>query len=448
MNPEAIDEVRTRIAPSPTGFLHIGTARTALFNYLFAKQNNGKFILRIEDTDTERNKEEFEIDATDSLAWLGLSWDEGPFVEGKYGPYRQSAKIEIYKKYIDDLIKKNLAYEKDGAIYFKVPEKIELEGTNIIFDDLIRGKVSFDLSSQEDFVILKSNGIPTYHFAVVIDDFDMKISHVIRGEEHLSNTPKHILLQKALNLPTPIYAHLPLIVNPDHSKMSKRKDPVSVSRDFKQKGYLPEAMINFIAMLGWAPKDDKEIFSINDLIAEFDLSRVGKSPSVFNHQKLDWLNGYYIRQLSVGELAKQLEPFYSKYGIIEKGEYLLKVTSLIKERLKNLDEAYELSSFMFGVEIEVPIELLTSKINNIEKTREALTKTEELLAKADFDSDVLERDLRELAVEIGISNKEFFQTIRVAVCGTDVSPPLFLTLAVLGKERTLSRIEKALASIR
>jgi glutamyl-tRNA synthetase len=447
MNPEAIDEVRTRIAPSPTGFLHIGTARTALFNYLFAKQNNGKFILRIEDTDTERNKEEYEIDATDSLAWLGLAWDEGPFVEGQYGPYRQSAKLEIYKKHIDSLVKNGMAYEKDGAMFFKVPEILELDGTAIVFEDLIRGKVSFDLKSQEDFVILKSNGIPTYHFAVVIDDFDMKISHVIRGEEHLSNTPKHILLQKALNFPTPIYAHLPLIANPDHSKMSKRKDPVSVSHDFKERGYLPEAMINFIAFLGWAPKDDKEIYSISDLIAEFDLSRVGKSASVFNHQKLDWLNGYYIRQLSIGELAKQLEPFYAKHGIIEKGEYLLKVASLVQERLKNFEEAYELTSFMFGNEIDVPIELLTSKINNIEKTREALTKTQELLVKAEFDSDALEKDLRILAVEIGISNKELFQTIRVAVCGTDVSPPLFLTLAVIGKEKVLARIEKALASI-
>lgn len=440
-------EVRTRIAPSPTGFLHIGTARTALFNYLFAKQNNGKFILRIEDTDTQRNKEEYELDITDGLSWLGLNWDEGPYTEGKYGPYYQSKKGDRYNECVKKLLEEGFAYKKEGAIWFKIPEKIDLNSDEIVVNDLIRDDVHFKLSEMKDFVIVKSDGTPIFHLAVVIDDCDMKISHVIRGEEHLSNTPKHILLQKALNFYTPIYAHLPLIMNPDRSKMSKRKDPVSVTNDFKGKGYLSEAMINFVALLGWAPKDDQEIFSLDDLITEFNIQNVGKSPSIFNRQKLDWVNGYYIRQMMLGDLAKQLEPFYSKHNIHEKGDYFLSVVALVQERLKTLDEAYELTHFMFGEEVEVPNELLLSKLDDSSKTVLVLKESIKILNEINFEHDIIEKELRSLAAELSLSPKGVFQTIRVAICGTDVAPPLFQTIMVLGKERVIKRLEKALKQI-
>ncbi|MFA6422989.1 MAG: glutamate--tRNA ligase [Patescibacteria group bacterium] len=439
-----MEEIRTRIAPSPTGYLHIGTARTALFNYLFAKQAGGKFIVRIEDTDHERSEEKYVLDITNGLSWLGLNWDEGPFTEGEFGPYYQSKKTERYNECVKILLDQNLAYKKDGAIWFRIPEKIDLDTTEIIVKDLIRGDVHFKLTDLKDFVIVKSDGTPIFHLAVVVDDYDMKISHIIRGEDHLSNTPKHILLQKALNFPTPIYAHLPLIVNPNHSKMSKRKDPVSISNDFKDKGYLPEAMINFISLLGWSPKNEDEIFSLQDLITEFDLTRVGKSPSVFNQQKLDWINGLYIRKMSLGDLAKQLEPFYSKHGVNVKGEYLLSVIALIQERLKNLDEAYSLSYFMFDEKIEVPPEMLLEKLHDKNLTKNALEKSYKIIEAIDFTHDKLESELRNLATEMNITAKGLFQTLRVAVCGTDVAPPLFQTFEVLGKEKVLKRINEAL----
>jgi len=393
-------EIRVRLAPSPTGPLHLGTARTALFNYLFAKKYQGKFILRIEDTDKERSKPEFEKNILESLLWLGLKWDEGPTgvvsgsqqpalsklasssqqpalsklasssqqpallrkegidsqspvpdsrYLGNYGPYRQSERGEIYASYIKKLLqsgqafwcyhtKEELKKEKEEQMKRKEPPRHICNHKNcrikrdkskgiirfsspakkIIINDLIRGKVEFDTSLLGDFSIARDEKTPLYNLAVVIDDYKMKISHIIRGEDHLPNTPKQILLQEALGLPSVQYAHLPLILGPDKSKLSKRHGAVSLTW-YKEEGYLPEAMINFLALLGWHPLDDqKEIFSLEEAIQEFSLERVQKSPAIFNLEKLDWLNGWYIRHLPLEELTKRCLPYLEKAGLIEK----------------------------------------------------------------------------------------------------------------------------------
>ncbi|MCL4437633.1 glutamate--tRNA ligase, partial [Patescibacteria group bacterium] len=359
-------EIRTRLAPSPTGPLHIGTARTALFNWLFAKQNKGKFILRIEDTDKERSKKEYEGQIIEGLKWLGLNWDEGP--------YRQSERTEIYKKYLQKLLDEKKAYycyctkeeleaEKQEMssrglppkysgrcrefnppaggppagktpqlIRFKMPEK------EVKFTDLIRGEVSFDSSLFGDIAIAKNLETPLYNFAVIIDDFEMKISHVIRGEDHLSNTPKQILIQDALGIPTPEYAHLPLILAPDRSKMSKRDIETSFL-EYRENGYLPEAMLNFMVLMGWHPKEDKEIFSPEELIKEFDLSRVQKTGAVFNKEKLDWLNAFYIRNAPVEKILAYIKPRLEKSNSDESLNLAEKIINIEKDRARTLGKS-------------------------------------------------------------------------------------------------------------
>jgi len=344
--------VRTRIAPSPTGFLHIGLARTALFNYLFAKKYQGSFVLRIEDTDLERSSPEFEKDIIESLKWLGIEWSEGPDIDGQYGPYRQRERLNIYAKYLEKLLAENKAYYcfcseeeleaqrqyqmsigetprytgkcanldkelvqkylaegKPSVIRFRViPKKLH-------FDDLIRGRVEFDTELMGDIVIAKNLETPLYNFAVVIDDFEMRISHVIRGEDHISNTPKQILMQEALGLSRPIYGHLPLILGPDRTKLSKRHATVSVS-EYRKEGYLAESLINFMAFLGWNPGDEREIYLMNSLVKEFSLDKVQKGGAIFNIKRLDYLNGFYIRQKSIERLLDLCLPFFKEKGLI------------------------------------------------------------------------------------------------------------------------------------
>lgn len=351
---EKAGEVRVRIAPSPTGPLHIGTARTALFNYLFAKKYKGSFILRIEDTDVERSKKEFERDIMENLRWLGIEWDEGPDVGGNFGPYRQSERREIYKKYLTKLLQEGKAYycfctkeeleaekqyllsigqppvysgkcanlpkekvkefldqKKPSVIRFKTPIK------KVVFEDLIRGKIEIDSALIGDIVIAKDLENPLYNFACVIDDFEMKITHVIRGEDHLSNTPKQILIQEALGFPSPKYAHLPLILGPDRSKLSKRHGATSIA-EYKKQGFLPEALVNFIAFLGWHPETERYIYSMAGLIKDFSLERIQKSGAVFNIKRLEFLNGFYIRQKSVDKLTELCLPYLIESGLIEK----------------------------------------------------------------------------------------------------------------------------------
>lgn len=347
-------EVRVRIAPSPTGPLHIGTARTALFNFLFAKKQQGSFVLRIEDTDVERSRPEFERDVLENLKWLGIEWDEGPDVGGDYGPYRQSERKEIYASYIkklleegrayycfctkdeleaereyqlsigqapkysgrcanlpEETVKKYLAEGRKSVIRFRIPQK------KVEFDDLIRGKVEFDSSLIGDTVIAKDFYTPLYNFAVVIDDYEMRISHIIRGEDHLSNTPKQILLQEALNFPQPKYAHLPLILGPDRSKLSKRHGAISIS-SYRELGYLSEAIVNFMAFLGWNPGTERYIYSMAALIKDFSLERVQKAGAVFNIKRLEFLNSFYIRGKSIEKLTELCLPYLINSNLIEK----------------------------------------------------------------------------------------------------------------------------------
>ena len=357
MNPEEFKfikagEVRTRFAPSPTGLLHSGSVRTALFSYLFAKKNQGVFILRIEDTDKERSKPEFEKNIIETLKWLWIEPDEGPDIGGHYGPYRQSERKKIYTKYLkklveenkayycfcaeedlkelreyqlsigeaphysgkcshlpEELIEKNLKEKKSFVIRFRIPPK------KVEFEDLVRGKIEFDASLMGDIVIAKDFKTPLYNFACVVDDYELQISHVIRGEEHISNTPKQILIQEALGLPRPKYAHLPMVLGPDRSKLSKRHGAVSVS-EYKQQGYLPEAIVNFISFLGWNPGTEREIYTMNSLIKEFSLERVQKSGAVFSPKRLDFLNGFYIRQKSIEKLTTLCLPYLVKEGLV------------------------------------------------------------------------------------------------------------------------------------
>ncbi|HHE76843.1 MAG TPA: glutamate--tRNA ligase, partial [Candidatus Parcubacteria bacterium] len=373
---EAKKEIRVRFAPSPTGYLHIGSARTALFNFLFARKNKGKFILRIEDTDRERSKQEFELDIIENLKWLGIEWDEGPALAspyretrespifnfqsskerkytGNYGPYRQSERRDAYKKYLEKLLKegkayycfcskeeleakkqdqisrglpprydgkcsnlsreeveKNLREGKDFVIRFKIPEK------KILFNDLIRGKIEFDASLFGDIVIAKNLETPLYNFASVVDDFEMKITHIIRGEDHLSNTPKQILLQEALGFPSSAYAHLPLILGQDKTKLSKRHGAMAVG-EYKRKGYLPEAIINFLALLGWNPDTEREIYPLPSLIKDFSIKKIQKSGAIFNLEKLDYLNGFYIRQKPIEKLTELCLPYLIENNLIK-----------------------------------------------------------------------------------------------------------------------------------
>lgn len=453
-------QVRVRIAPSPTGPLHIGTARTALFNYLFAKNQKGKFILRIEDTDLERSDPKYEKDIIEGLKWLGLNWDEGPI--------RQSQRIETYGKYIQKLLDKDKAYfcpcseeelEKErqeqitkkqvpkhicpyrnkklnkGIIRFKTPEKGEIE-----FDDLIRGKLKFDLNLLGDFSIAKGINVPLYNLAVVIDDYEMKISHIIRGEDHISNTPKQILIQEALNIPRPKYAHLPLILGPDKSKLSKRHGAVSINI-YRQQGYLPEAMINFMVLLGWNPGTDQEIFSLKELERIFSLDKIGKSGAVFNIEKLDWLNGYYIRQMKIDDLTKLCLPYLPPNDFY----YLKKIVALEQERIKKLSEITEKTEYFFTDKLDYEPELLRWKNMNDQEIKNALEQLEKKLLEIkekDFVQNKLKNILIPLAEKLGDKGKLLWP-LRVALTGLKASPGPFEIMEILGKEKTLQRIKYA-----
>lgn len=499
------DEIRVRIAPSPTGPLHIGVVHTALFNWLFVRKRGGKFILRVEDTDKERSKDEFITDITDGLSWLGFDWDEGPERNEPYGPYRQSHRLKIYQKYADELLKNKKAYLcyctqeellKERALqsekkqppkysgkccHLKDAEiaKFKAEGRKpsvrfivppqkIKFKDLIKGKMEFDTSLFGDFVILKSDGVPTFMFAGAIDDFLMKISHVIRGEDHLSNTPRQILLGQALDFSVPEYGHLPLILNPDRTKLSKRKNPTSITKDFRNRGYLPEAMIHFIALMGWSPfakatgdkspKVEQETWTLKDLMMEFDLSDVGTSPSIYDEKKLDYLNGYYIRKLSIGELAKRAESFLSNVDFVEKKappggalprrEKLLVALSLVQERIKNLAEIPEQITFFFERPKKFQ-DILVPKGSTMEKTKIALVQSIKFLSEEkDFGRDSLEHLLRAVALKNNLKAGEVLWPIRVALSGKVGSPGTFELLEAFGKDESLERIKIALDMIK
>lgn len=456
MTPVSKKEIRARIAPSPTGYLHFGTARSALFNWLFVKKEGGKFILRIEDTDLERSEPKYEKDIIESLKWLGLEWDEGPF--------RQSDRLDIYEKYLKQLLDQNLAYycyctkeelederqamlsqgmspkysgkcrsktNTEGepqVIRFKVPE------TRITFKDLIRGEINFDTGLIGDIAIAKNPRTPLYNFAVVIDDYEMRISHVIRGEDHIANTPKQILIQKALDFPHPHYGHLPLILDPNRSKMSKRYSATSIS-EYRKEGYLPEAMINFMAFLGWHPKDEKELMTTDEMIEEFDLGRVQKAGAIFNIEKLNWINGQYIKKLSDKELAERLKNFGVSFKKMAETQ-TEKIVSLTKERMKKLSDFNDLADFFFNLP-DYDSTLLAWKKEPKETIRENLEAVFNLIPDNGA--------VMKLAEERG--RGEILWPLRVALSGKAASPGPLEIMDILGKDETTKRIQFALKKL-
>jgi len=484
--------MRVRMAPSPTGPLHIGTARTSLYNYLAARQGGGTYVLRIEDTDTARSTVEFEADIIDNLHWLGISWDEGPQVAGgddvgPYGPYRQSQRMDLYAREADRLLASGAAYRcwctpeeleavrreqesaKEAPRYnrrclsladaeraaFEAEGRpsvirFRVEAEKIVFDDLIRGAVEFDNALLGDFVIVRNDGIPLYHFVVVVDDEAMGITHVVRGEDHLSNTPKHIALIRALGYREPRFGHIPLILNPDRSKMSKRKSQTSITA-YRDEGYLPEAMVNFMAFLGWSPGTEEEIFSLDELAKRFDLAKVHKGGAVFDRDRLDHLNGVYIRAMTDEQLAIRLRSWIP--GAVADAD-LLRIVPLIKERMVTLGDAASLVAFLWEPDEVVGSwydpDLLHPRKGGPDEARAALERAAELFGELDdldFSADVLEQRFREAADAAGMKAGEFFSPIRVAVTGRTISPPLFDSLELLGRDRALARVELALGKL-
>ncbi|MBU1137305.1 glutamate--tRNA ligase [Patescibacteria group bacterium] len=449
-------KIRVRFAPSPTGLFHIGSARSALYNYLFARKNKGKFILRIEDTDLDRSKKEYEEDIIEGIKWLGLDWDEGPF--------RQSARTEIYRKYIKKLLDSDQAFycdhsqeelekekkeqmkkkeapkhicdrrgkAKTGIIRFRAP------AGKIVFNDLIRGKVKFEGGLLGDFSLAKDEQTPLYNFGVVVDDAEMKISHVIRGEDHISNTPKQILLYQALDLTIPEFAHLPLILGPDRSKMSKRHGSISIQQ-YRQEGYLSEAMINFMVLLGWNSGTEKEIFSLDELIKEFSLERIHKGGAVFNLERLNWLNGQYIRRMNLDELTGKCR-LYLPQDI--DFDYAKKVVALEQKRMKKLSEIGETTKFFFEDDLDYEPELLVWKKMTQKEVKANLELLEKKLSEIEnFNQKTLENEIMPLAEKHG--KGELLWPLRVALTGQKASPGPFEVMEVLGKEKTLQRLKKA-----
>lgn len=454
-----INNIRVRIAPSPTGKFHIGTARTVLFNFLFARHFDGKLILRFEDTDKNRNAKESETDILEGLKWLGLNWDEGP--------YYQTERQDLYKKYVGQLLKEDKAYKKDGAIWFRINQQQSTNDSQLIkFKDLIHGDLVFDSKEFNDFVIIKSDGIPTFMFSNTVDDHEMKISHVIRGDEHLNNAPQQILIYQALGWEPPQFAHIPLILNKDRTKMSKRKNPVSLTQDFRDKGYFTEAMLNYIVLLGWNPKtsqqvrgrSEKEFFTLDELIKEFDLEKVNKAGAIFDTERLDYFNAHYLHQMTNQELTKQLSTFNSS-KILGTGNQLLKIEPKLLEKIIEVEKnrMVKLSDFpapdsYFFQAPKVDKKILVFKKSTLENTRKGLQLSADSLQLSEDSEWELIEELNKLLLEIvkngGLSNGDIFWPIRVALSGQEKSPSPTELLWVLGKEESLKRINIALKELR
>lgn len=426
--------VKVRFAPSPTGFLHIGSARTALFNWLFARHEGGQFFLRIEDTDIERSKKEFLDEILSSLKWLGLDWD-GEIVF-------QSKCTARYRLIADKLIKEGKAYPKDNAIFFRMPK----EG-KVGFEDLLHGRIEFDLNQHislaEDLVIFKSDGSPTYNFAVVCDDAEMGITHVIRGDDHIMNTPKQTPLYEALGYRQPIFCHIPLILGEDRSRMSKRHGATSI-REYLEAGFLPEAIMNYLSLLGWSPGNNQELIGREELIKKFDLNRVLKTGAVFGKDKLEWVNGQYVRKMSVPELTDRLVPFVEKRGYkTEDRVWLERLVALFQERIFMLAQFPDLAQFFFEETVEVTPEAQAEFLKD-PRLKDTFNKYADLLQSlTDFDTKTIEEKSRALMKDLGLSGKEFIHPCRVALTGRTVSPGFFDTVSLLGKEKAVKRLRNA-----
>lgn len=485
-----MSEVRVRFAPSPTGYLHIGGARTALFNWLFARKMGGKLILRIEDTDTERLKEDSVSQILTSLKWLGLNWDEGPEVGGDCGPYYQSERRELYAKYAQQLLDEGKAYycfctaadleaerEKQRAAKqpfryartcrdlnpaeakarvaagepYSVRIKIPLEGS-ITVHDLIHGDVTFNMDQFDDFVIVKSNGMPTYNFAVVVDDHLMGMTHVLRAEEHLSNTPKQLLIYEALGFEPPKFGHMPMILAPDRSKLSKRHGATSVE-EFRAQGYLPEAIVNYLTLLGWGPGDEREIFTLEETVKLFELEQMSKKAAVYDTKKLTWMNGQYLSELPLEKILPEAATFFIKDGLVneqwlaDNKEYFARLVDTVRVRVKTLQEVADAAVYFFK-DLDGYDEKGVSK----HFKPEAAGLLEKCLAglEADtvFDLASTEAVYNKVAADNGLSLGKVIHPTRLALTGRTVSPGMFDVMVLLGKEKTLARIRQAIDYIK
>ena len=477
--------VRVRFAPSPTGYVHVGSLRTALYNYLFARHHGGVNILRVEDTDRTRYVEGAVENMLRTMEWAGITFDEGPVQGGACGPYVQSERTEIYRSHADTLIANGKAYpcfctperldtvrkaqqaagippmydrlcrnltkeESDKRIAAGEAHVIRMRvpiGEVVRFHDIIRGDVEFDSKTIDDQVLMKSDGFPTYHLANIVDDHLMNITHVIRGEEWLSSTPKHVLLYAAFGWEPPKFAHLPLLLNADRSKLSKRQGDVAVE-DYRDKGYLPQALVNFVALLGWNPSATEEIFTIHELIRDFDLERVNKGGAVFGREKLDWMNSEYIRKMSAEELLPIVRPLVLDKFPSVPDDYLLKVIKLMQERVHTLNDYVDFSSYFYT---EPNYAEADEKYKSKHWTTDSKARLAELLPKFEaldvWDHDSLERTVREYAEANGIGAGKLIHPIRLATTGRGMGPGLFELLVVIGKEESLRRIRTALETL-
>ena len=482
-------EVRVRFAPSPTGYLHVGGARTAIYNWAFARKHGGTFILRIEDTDPERSTPENTEQIMRSLRWLGLDWDEGPLVGGDSGPYLQTERFQLYADWLARLVERDGAYacfctaeelaarrEKaqtdqsaDAYSYDRRCRDIEpaeaarrvqsgqahtwrlklpLERGPVVFDDAVHGRISIPYQQLDDFILVRSDGTPTYNYAAVIDDITMHISHVIRGDDHLSNTPKQIMIYEALGEPAPIFAHLSMILGADGSRLSKRHGAVSVEA-YGDAGYLSEALLNYLALLGWSLDGETTLLDAETLKANFSLERVSRNPAVFDLAKLDWINAAYIKQMGASAFVDAWSSRLAEAGhtvTADNRGWYEAIYPLIAERVKTLNDALPMTAYLFsGPQVELD-QASVDKCLLQEGTADILTATIDLLKNAalPWQHAELESALRALTEQLEIKPKVLFQAIRVAICGNIVSPPLFESMALLGRENSLARLQSAL----
>ena len=438
---------RVRFAPSPTGYLHVGGARTALFNWLFARRHGGTFVLRIEDTDVERSSWEMVGGIVDGLRWLGLDWDEGPDVGGPHAPYFQSQRLEKYRERANALVSDGRAYPDEGAIRFKVPPG------QTRFTDLVHGDISFENEHIENFVILRSDGHPTYHLSVVVDDIDMDITHVVRGDDHISNTPKQVLLYEAFGRTPPQFAHVPLIMGPDKKRLSKRHGATSVT-EYQKAGYLAEAMVNFLALLGWSPGGDREVLSRDELISLFTLEGISGGNAVFNVEKLDWFNQQHIARLPPADLLVRIEPSLREAGLWRDAlaagerEWILQVLDLLKPRVKKIDHLVDEMRPLLAPDDDVEIDSgaadkhLTREIAPILSRLAELYQTERPASPAE-----VEQLVRSAAQQGNVKAASLIHATRVAMTGRTVSAGLFELLAIMGVERVSRRLERVVTYI-
>ena len=436
--------MKLRIAPSPTGHLHIGNARTALFNWLYARANNGTFLVRIDDTDTARSSEDYINDIVKNFKWLGIDWDEGIQVGGPHGEYKQSLRFDRYREIAESLLSRGLAYEDEGAIRFKVSNE-----NSIVFDDITRGSMKFELSDVEDFIILRSDKSPTYHLASTVDDIDYEITTIARGEDILSSTPKHILLMQALNADVPTFCHLPLLFGPDGKKLSKRHGDTSVS-SFRDMGLLPEALFNYMCLLGWAPGNDLEIFDKDLVIQKFDLANVLPNPAIFDTTKLLWMNGQYIRNTSDDDFTlSALEKISQDLDreLFEKEiSRIKKILPSVQERIETLNDLTPQIKFLLDEPFEVNQEEWDS-VNSSEGQSYLMSIREIFKSLEDFSLSNIENIMREELKNKDTKQKIGFQITRVSVTGTKVSPPLFESIYALGKDAVLARLAESIEKL-